>query len=126
VKIEILQELTLEREAFEARMTINNGVTGVALDSINVSVNFADRLGNSVLATSDPNNLSASFFIRLQTGSSIPANIPGGSSAKITWLIIPARGAAGQNPQGELYFVGANLSYKLVGQTQEVLVEPDS
>lgn len=28
VKIEILQELTPEREAFEARMTIHNGVAG--------------------------------------------------------------------------------------------------
>jgi hypothetical protein len=36
VKIEILQELTLEREAFEARMTINNGMPGVALENLSV------------------------------------------------------------------------------------------
>jgi len=43
VKIEILQELTLEREAFEARMTINNGVTGMPIDNISVDVNVADK-----------------------------------------------------------------------------------
>ena len=41
VKIEIPQQLTLEREAFEATMTINNGVVGAALDNISVDVNFS-------------------------------------------------------------------------------------
>src|SRR5690242_3366583 len=48
VKIEILQELTLERQAFEGRMTINNGLTGVALGNISADLTFADRNGNSV------------------------------------------------------------------------------
>ncbi|MEI6916164.1 MAG: hypothetical protein WCL39_13595, partial [Armatimonadota bacterium] len=70
MKIEILQELTLEREAFEGRMTINNGLTGVSLDQISVDVTFADKTGTTVRATSDPNDLTAKFFIRLQDGSS--------------------------------------------------------
>ncbi|MEI8078587.1 MAG: hypothetical protein WCH61_03025, partial [bacterium] len=45
VRIEILQELTLEREAFEARMTINNG-TAAPLDNVSVDVSFADKNGN--------------------------------------------------------------------------------
>jgi len=56
---------------------------------------FADKNGNPVRATSDPNDLAAKFYIRLQTGSSIPATIPGETSARILWLIIPARGAGG-------------------------------
>lgn len=126
VKIEILQELTLEREAFEGRMTINNGLAGVALANIGADVTFADKNGNGVRSTSDPNDLTAKFFIRLQNGSSMPASIPGGGSAKITWLIIPAKGAAGKNPQGELYFVGATLRYRAGGENQEVQVTPDS
>ena len=126
VRIEILQQLTLEREAFEGRMTINNGLAGVSLDNINVVVNFADSAGNTVKATSDPNDLTATFFIRLQDGSSMPASIAGGASAKITWLIIPAKGAAGANPQGVLYSVGATLTYRTAGQAQEVLVSPDT
>jgi hypothetical protein len=126
VKIEILQELTLEREAFEARMTINNGVPGVALTDLGVDIWFKDKSNATVRATTDPNDLSAKFFWRHQTGSGIPVSIPGESSAKILWLIIPAPGAAGQNPQGELYFVGATLRYRAGGEDQEVEVSPDS
>ena len=124
VKIEILQQLTMEREAFEGRMTINNGLTGVNLDQITVDVTFADKSGAVVRATSDANDLTAKFYIRLQDGSSIPAIIAGGTSARILWLIIPAKGAAGQSPQGELYSVGATLHYRSGGQSQDVQVSP--
>ena len=90
VKIEILEELTLEREAFEERMTINNGLTGVSLDQISVDVTFADRFGAIVRATSDPNDLTAKFFIRLQDGSCISAHIPGGLSSSLNCRMIPA------------------------------------
>ena len=43
VKIEIAQELTLERQAFEAHMRINNGLTHLALEDVSVTVNFADE-----------------------------------------------------------------------------------
>jgi len=92
VRIEILQQLTLEREAIDGRMTFKNGLAGVSLDNINVVVNFTDSARNTVKATSDPNDLAATFFMRLQDGNSIPGSIAGGSSAKINWLIIPANG----------------------------------
>ncbi|MFO7861322.1 MAG: hypothetical protein R6U41_08880, partial [Desulfosalsimonas sp.] len=34
VKIEIRQELTLERQAFDAHMKINNGLTGMQLENV--------------------------------------------------------------------------------------------
>jgi hypothetical protein len=122
VKIQILQQLTLERQAFEAAMTINNGLAGVPLTSIGVNVTLADQNGNYVRATSDPNDLTAKFFIRLQTGSSIPATIPGNTTSTTTWLIIPTIGAAGSNPQGTLYSVGATLNYISGGQSNVVQV----
>jgi hypothetical protein len=125
VKIEILQELTLEREAFEARMTINNGVAGMSIDSIGVDVNFADENRQPVRATSNPNDLSALFFIRLQDGYSIPSTIAGGTSGSIKWLIIPAPGAAGATAQGRTYYVGATLRYRAAGKDNEIVVEPD-
>jgi hypothetical protein len=125
VKIEILQELTLEREAFEARMTIHNGVVGTAIDSLSVDVSFADGNRQSVRATSNPNDLTSLFFIRLQDGYSIPSTVAGGTSATIKWLIIPARGAAGSTALGETYFVGAKLRYRAAGVDNEVVVEPD-
>ena len=85
---------------------------------------FADANGTYVRATSDPNDLTAKFFIRLETGSSIPGSILGDSSSTITWLIIPARGAAGVTPQGQLYSVGATLSYLSGGQSNVVQVSP--
>ena len=124
VKIQISQQLTLERQAFQATMTINNGVAGVPLTGIDVNVNFTDPNGNLVRATSDPNDLTASFYMRLQNGSSIPASIPGSSSSSITWLIIPSLGAAGSSPQGQLYSVGASLSYISGGQSNLVQVSP--
>src|ERR1043166_3860908 len=56
VKIEIDQELTLERQAFDARMKITNGLDTIALQNIDVQVQFTDDAGTPVLATSDPND----------------------------------------------------------------------
>jgi len=99
VKLEIKQELTLERQAFDAHMRITNGFSHIGLEDVNVDVTFSDEGGNSVLASFDPNDPSALFFIRLDslentdnvdgTGSIHPA-----STADIHWLIIPAPGAA--------------------------------
>ncbi len=125
VKIEIQQEITLERDAFEARMVINNGLVGVNLENISVVVQFADNDGNAVLTASNQNDLNAKFFIRLQAGFSIPSTIVGGSSASIKWLIIPALGAAGSTPKGQLYAVGAKLTYKVGGVDQSIAVAPD-
>ncbi|MEI6394940.1 MAG: hypothetical protein WCT12_28010, partial [Verrucomicrobiota bacterium] len=96
------------------------------LDNVSVDVSFADKNGNPVRATSDPNDLTAKFFIRYQTGSGLPSSISGGASAQILWLIIPAPGAAGQVASGEIYFVGATLRYRASGVTNEVAVSPDS
>lgn len=126
VKIQIEQELTFEREAFEARMTINNGLPDTPITDIAVTVNFADETGAPVLATSDPNSTTALFFIRLQDGSSLPSTVAANSSASIKWLIIPAPGAGGTRPQGTVYMVGAHLSYKVSGSEEQVDVSPDS
>ena len=42
VKIEIWQELTLERQAFEANMKISNGLTGISLTDVAVVLSFED------------------------------------------------------------------------------------
>lgn len=130
VKIEIKQELTLERQAFDAMMRINNGLDTLAIDDVNVTVSFQDQDGNSVLATSDPNNTSAKFYIRIDSMENITDVSGGGSvapetTAEIHWLIIPSPGAAGSSPAGKLHYVGANLSYTLGGEPETVEVTPD-
>ena len=65
VKIEIYQELTLERQAFDAHMRINNGFPDMALENVAINVIFSNKDGNPVIATSDPDNIDALFFICL-------------------------------------------------------------
>ena len=119
VKIEIKQELTLERQAFDAHMRINNGLSHITLDNVDIEVSFADESGASILATSDPNNTDALFFIRLDTMTNISGiqgagTVPPSTSADIHWLIIPAPGLQGV-PSGTLYYVGATLRYTIGG-----------
>lgn len=130
VKIEIKQELTLERQAFDAEMQINNGLTTQSLENVAINVSFADETGNAVRATSDPNDATALFFIRIDSLKNINS-INGGqvapaTTAQINWLIIPSPGAGGSIPIGKLYLVGASLTYTLAGEPQSVTVSPDS
>ena len=67
VKLEIKQELTLERQAFDAHMRITNGFDHIGLEDVNVDVTFSDEEGNSVLASFDPDHPTALFFIRLDS-----------------------------------------------------------
>ncbi len=130
VKIQILQELTLERQAFDARMKITNGLTQIPINNVMVEVNFADEAGNPIIGTSDPNNLEAKFFIRVDSLNNISDVAGSGvvapsTSAEIHWLIIPAPGTGGEHPDGVMYFVGATLTYTLSGEEQVTEVTPD-
>lgn len=130
VKIEIKQELTLERQAFDAEMKINNALDNLPLENVKVAVNFADEAGNPVLASSDPNNTSAKFFIRVATKDKIDDVDGGGvvapkTTAEIHWLIIPAPGAADDAPLGKIFMVGAMLTYTVGGEEEAIEVEPD-
>ncbi|HID81985.1 MAG TPA: hypothetical protein EYH06_01405 [Chromatiales bacterium] len=62
VKIEIKQELTLERQAFDANMKITNDLDSIPLQDVTINVNFKDEDDNPVLATSDPNATGAKFL----------------------------------------------------------------
>lgn len=130
VKLEIKQELTLERQAFDAHMRINNGLSHITLENININVNFSDEDGAAVLASSDPDNTDALFFIRLDTMDNIDAvegtgTVSPSTSADIHWLIIPAPGASNGISTGKLYYVGATLSYTIGGEEHITEVTPD-
>ncbi len=74
VKIEIKQELTLERQGFDARMKINNELDTIPLEDVTIAVNFKDSEGNTVVASSDPNATDATFFIRVDSLENIQTN----------------------------------------------------
>ena len=130
VKIEIKQELTLERQAFDAHMRIKNGLFHIAIKDVSVAVKFTDADGNTVLATSDPDDASARFFIRVDTMTNISdvsgvGKVAPSTTADIHWLIIPAPGASNGLESGTLYYVGATLSYTIGGEANQTVVVPD-
>ena len=130
VKIEVKQELTLERQAFDAQMKINNNTTTGLIENVSVVVKVTEENGTPVAITDDPNNLNAKFFVRISNKDNI-ANVDGSgtvssaSTATINWLVIPAPGSAGSNPLGKKYLVGATLKYRFGGEDQVLEVSPD-
>jgi Putative Ig domain len=130
VKIEIKQELTLERQGFDAEMKINNTTDSGLIENVGVVVKVTDENGVPVTVTDDPNNLSAKFFLRLASKENI-ANVDGSgvvapkTTGTITWLLIPAPGAAGTSALGKKYLVGATLKYKFGGEDSVLEVDPD-
>lgn len=97
VKIEIKQELTFERQAFDAEMRITNTLPSTALDRVHVDVWVTDEAGQPVTITTEPNNLSAAFFLR-QTRTESIANTDGtgqvAASTTVDARAVSCRGAA--------------------------------
>lgn len=130
VRIEIRQELTLERQGFDAHMRIANGLSQIALENVAVDVSFADAQGHAVLASSDVNNTGALFFIRIDRMENIDdvggaGTVAPSSAADIHWLIVPAPGSSNGLASGTLYYVGATLTYTVNGEAHETTVSPD-
>lgn len=125
VEIRIEQELTLEREGFEARLGITNGLPG-ALDDFRVTLRFSDGEGNPVAVATDAQpNANGLFYHRVQTGYSQPAAVPAGADVKVAYLIVPAPGAAGATSEGTLYYIGATVKYRTGGVEETVEIAPD-
>lgn len=130
VKIEIKQELTLERQAFEAEMKIHNTTDTGVIENVSVVVKVTDENGTPVLVTDNPNDLTAKFFIRLSSKENI-SDVTGTGTVRpkttstIDWLLIPAPGSAGASPLGKKYLVGATLKYKFGAEETVLDVAPD-
>jgi len=130
VKIEIKQQLTLERQAFDAQMNINNALENASLTNVEITVKVTEENGTAVAITTNPNDLSAKFFIKVTSQEAI-ADISGNgtvapsTTAVINWLLIPAAGAAGNNPLGKKFLVGATLRYTFGGEVHTLDVSPE-
>jgi len=130
VQIQILQELTLERQAFDATMKINNTTDAGVIENVSAVVKVSDELGTPVPISSNPNDLSAKFFVKVSSKVAINDVDGGGTvnpqtTAVIDWLLIPAPGSAGTSPLGKKYLVGATLKYRFNGQDTTLDVSPD-
>jgi uncharacterized repeat protein (TIGR01451 family) len=131
VKLEIPQQLSMERQAFIARLEIQNDVD-LELTEISVTLEFTDALGNPVLASTSPQNSAALFFYRpdeqnnISGGLSGTGTVNGMTSALATWLIVPAAGTGGVSAAGKGYFIGATIRYRQGTEQRTVNVVPDS
>ncbi len=150
VKIEIRQEVTFERQAFEAKMVITNGLEALDLSELGINVVFRDVDGNPVTASYNhaQGTDDVKFFITvdyldgLEDSNGQPlaiddledvpkltdgmAVLPAGETAEIRWLIIPRKVAVpAGNKIGETYGVGATVNYKFGEESQTIEVAPD-
>lgn len=130
VKIVIEQKLSFERQAFDAKMLINNGLSNETLKNIRIELLFSDKENRTVKVTqsANENDNGSKFFYRVNSLTGINAldgngQIAPKSKAEMHWLIIPAYGAA--ENEDTLYYIGAKVTYTLNGQETSIDVVPD-
>jgi len=107
VKIEILQKLTFERVAFDARLVVTNNLTTESLTGFGVTLN---------ITTVDGQDASSLFFVKVSSLGNISAadgtgEVPPGVRSEIHWLIVPSAGAGGVAEIGQTYFVGGAVNF---------------
>ncbi len=130
IKLVIKQEVALERQAFEAELTIANGFL-VPLENFQVTV-WAREAGRSqylTLKTIDgleffSNSDSEEIFFFSPQDKTDPVDIAAGSEKNFTYLLIPTQEAA-LNTEGTAYELGADISYTSGGEDISLSVEPD-
>ena len=131
VKIEILQEMTLERIGFLATLKITNNEGDASITDFSAALTFE----NPVLSEEDnPNDASSLFFVQPPKLSGIDAVdgtgiIPPAQTAEIQWFIIPKIAAGGTNASGTIYNIGATLGSSIYGNPIDpniLLVVPDT
>ena len=113
VKIEIEQELTLERIGFEATLTVTNNDGEDAITDFLAELTFEDP-------ENPGEDASDLFFVRqpqIESVSSVDGSgvIQPTRTAVVRWFIIPKILAGGEDPRGKVYQVGARLGGKLGG-----------
>ncbi|WP_319574437.1 fibronectin type III domain-containing protein [uncultured Desulfobacter sp.] len=122
VKIQIDQEVSLEREAFDAMLSLDPAVS--SLDDVSLDIN---------IERTDGTDASDKFFIVVTQQSGINSTSGGTilGPAQINWQIIPSSEAGGGNSDGIDYNIYATIAYSYQGtvfnfttQTESVTVKP--
>lgn len=126
VKIQLSQELTLEREAFTAKTDLTNKLNS-DLKDISISFNIKDENG---ISSNDK------FFIQLPDLTNINSINGDGiikslSKSSIEWLMIPTNDSGGITESGRNYTVQLNISgtvngvpFKANSDTVKITVKP--
>lgn len=117
VKIEILQEMTLERIGFLATLEITNNEGEASITDFAAQLTFENPL---LSEAENPNDASALFFVQPPTFQGINAIDGNGiirpaQTARVSWFIIPKISAGGTAATGVRYRVGAQLAGSIYG-----------
>ncbi len=129
VKIQILQEMTLERIGFLATLTVTNNEGDASITDFSAALTF-EREGQG----GQMEDASDLFFVqppKIEGVTAIDGTviIPPGQTMKVEWFIIPKLSAGGTTPQGLYYDIGASLAGSIYAQeiSQDVFrVIPDT
>lgn len=129
VKIEILQELALERIGFLATLTVTNNEGDASITDFSADLTFEHEGQGGIME--DASDL---FFVqppKIKGVISIDGDgiISPGQTAVVEWFIIPKVSAGGASPEGLRYDVGALLAGSIYGMeiSQDVFrVLPDT
>lgn len=117
VKIEILQELALERIGFLATLEITNNEGDASITDFSAALTFLQQSTAPDYEVSDAADL---FFVQPAELEGITAIdgtgiIRPGETATVRWFIIPKITAGGTEPSGLQYSIAANLGGSIYG-----------
>ena len=130
VKLEIAQELAMERTGFLAILEITNNEPDATLTDFSAALTF--RTAADDLA--DPEDAAHLFFVQPPVIEGV-AGIDGsgfiapGQTAVISWFLMPAVTAGGEDPHGVLYEIGVRLGGAIYGTPlapEDMPVFPDA
>ncbi len=121
VQMQILQEATLERLAFDAQLKLSNNLSDYSLTDVRVDVSLADEDGGAVTEL---------FFIKVNKMENIDSIAGDGVIAPvkqgvINWLIIPGRDAGGDTSTGKRYACKADIFYTVAGKQYNITTWED-
>ncbi|MDA3926313.1 MAG: hypothetical protein PF904_16595 [Kiritimatiellae bacterium] len=116
VKIEILQELTLERIGFLATLEISNNDAVDPITGFTAGLRFIKPQNGGI--EEDATDI---FWVRQPeliniNGVDGDGNIAPGAKATVKWFIVPKTGAGGESPEGTRYFVHCDLAGNMRGE----------
>ncbi|NCR27335.1 MAG: hypothetical protein GPJ25_13450, partial [Microcystis aeruginosa LE13-04] len=106
VKLQINQDAIMTRSAFLGTLEIDNGNDTNNLESLTVTINIKDGLGNTVNNLFGITNPILSNITAVDGTGTLLAN----SSGSAEWTFIPTGNAAPNEPT--IYSIGGSLSYK--------------
>jgi hypothetical protein len=115
VKIEILQELTLERIGFLATLEVTNNDSVDPITGFTAGLRFTQPKTGGV-----EDDATDRFWVRQPellniSGVDGDGNIAPGAKATVKWFIVPKTGAGGESPAGVLYYVHCDLAGAMRG-----------